>query len=177
MVQAFQLLRGTCTYCHRFLVGEVQVRSSPLSAFKILRTDAGMTRAQLLKQIARLTLLEHGLVTHALELDAHFQGPAPASKSKSAAAAKARAAAAADNVEDAEQGESTDETADEFRARLDAFVQGALRAAKKGKGVGLEHHGRDEYKESGTAFDVRRKVIAQFLKTLGAKRRCEHCGA
>ncbi|BGP30582.1 hypothetical protein JCM10296v2_002337 [Rhodotorula toruloides] len=155
MVQAFQLLRGTCTYCHRFLVGEVQ----------------------LLKQIARLTLLEHGLVTHALELDAHFQGPAPASKSKSAAAAKARAAAAADNVEDAEQGESTDETADEFRARLDAFVHGALRAAKKGKGVGSEHHGRDEYKESGTAFDVRRKVIAQFLKTLGAKRRCEHCGA
>lgn len=133
-------------------------------------------RAQLLKQIARLTLLEHGLVTHALELDALFQGPAPPSKSKAAAAAaKARAA---DNVEDAEAGESTEETVDEFRARLDAFVHGALRAAKKGKGVGgIEHHGRDEYKESGTAFDVRRKVIAQFLKSLGAKRRCEHCGA
>jgi hypothetical protein len=26
MVQAFQLLRGSCTYCHRFLVNDVQVR-------------------------------------------------------------------------------------------------------------------------------------------------------
>ncbi|GAA5924234.1 hypothetical protein JCM10213_004528 [Rhodosporidiobolus nylandii] len=152
MVQAFQLLRGTCTYCHRFLIGEVQ----------------------LLKQIARLTLLEHGLVTAALELDARFSVPTAPSKAKAAAAAKAKKAAAADNIEDADVGESTDETAEEYSTRLDEFVQSCLRAAKKGKQA---HAGRDEYKESGTVFDVRRRVIAQFIKSLAGKRRCEHCGA
>ncbi|GAA6049814.1 hypothetical protein JCM3770_002174 [Rhodotorula araucariae] len=154
MVQAFQLFRGCCTYCHRFLLHDVQ----------------------LAKQIARLTLLEHGLVTAALELDSHFQGPAPVSKAKAKADAKARAADA-DNVEDAETGESTDESHDEFRRRLDAFVAQSVRAAQKGKQVGMDHKGRDEYKESGTVFDVRRRVIHQFLKSLSSKRRCEHCGA
>ncbi|GAA6000410.1 hypothetical protein JCM10207_008000 [Rhodosporidiobolus poonsookiae] len=155
MVQAFQLLRGTCTYCHRFLLNEVQ----------------------LLKQIARLTLLEHGLVTAALELDARFVPPATQSKAAAAKAAKAAAAArASDNVEDREAGESTDETADEFSRRLDAFVGQCLRAARKGKGQ-LGSMGRDEYKESGTVFDVRRKVISGFLKSLSGKRKCEHCGA
>ncbi|GJN87219.1 hypothetical protein Rhopal_000164-T1 [Rhodotorula paludigena] len=160
MVQAFQLLRGCCTYCHRFLVNDVQ----------------------LYKQIARLTLLEHGLATAALELDAVFQGPAPVSKAKAAAAAKQRAATAGnDNIEDADAGESTDESLDEFRARLDQFVAQQVRAASKGKqvgaGQGQGHKGRDEYKESGSVFDVRRRVISQFLKSLGTKRRCEHCGA
>ncbi|GAA5979497.1 hypothetical protein JCM11641_005413 [Rhodosporidiobolus odoratus] len=153
MVQAFQLLRGSCTYCHRFLINEVQ----------------------LLKQIARLTLLEHGLVTAALELDARFSSPTAPSKAKAAAAAKVKAASTnPDNVGDAEAGESTDESAEEFGNRLTDFVQSCLRAAKKGKQA---HMGRDEYKESGTVYDVRRKVINQFLKTLSAKKRCEHCGA
>ncbi|GAA5886048.1 hypothetical protein JCM5296_007073 [Sporobolomyces johnsonii] len=146
MVQAFQLLRGTCTYCHRFLLGEVQ----------------------LLKQIARLTLLEHGLVVPALQLDSLFVPPAPTPKSKAAAAAKAKAAVS-ENITDAEAGESTDETADEFRKRLDEFVRACLR--KRGAGS------RDEYKESGTVFDVRKRVIAEFLKGLSGKKRCEHCGA
>jgi DNA-directed RNA polymerase I subunit RPA1 len=125
-----------------------------------------------MKQIARLTLLEHGLVTAALNLDSAFQ--APASTSKKAAAAKAKAAAASDHVEDADVGESVEETTEELSTRLEEFVQSCLRAAKKGKQA---HAGRDEYKESGTVFDVRRKVIAQFIKSLSVKRRCEHCGA
>lgn len=124
-----------------------------------------------MKQIARLTLLEHGLVTAALEIDSAFK--APASTSKKAAAAKAKQAAS-DNVEDGEVGESTDETIEELSTRLEEFVQSCLRAAKKGKQA---HAGRDEYKESGTVFDVRRKVISQFIKSLSGKRRCEHCGA
>jgi len=37
MVQAFQLLRGTCTYCHRFLVNDIQVSRQTLffSSFEI----------------------------------------------------------------------------------------------------------------------------------------------
>jgi DNA-directed RNA polymerase I subunit RPA1 len=124
-----------------------------------------------MKQIARLTLLEHGLVTAALNLDAHFV--APASTKKSAAAAKAKASQT-ENIEDADAGESTDETVEELSKRLEEFVQTCLRAAKKGKQA---HAGRDEYKESGTVFDVRRKVISQFIKSLSGKRRCEHCGA
>lgn len=40
MVQAFQLLRGTCTYCHRFLVGEIQVRRAFPSSSRRPGTDA-----------------------------------------------------------------------------------------------------------------------------------------
>ncbi|GAA5858440.1 hypothetical protein JCM8547_007311 [Rhodosporidiobolus lusitaniae] len=152
MVQAFQLLRGCCTYCHRFLVNDVQ----------------------LLKQIARLTLLEHGLVTAALTLDSVFQAPASSKTPKAAAAKAAKAKASSDNIEDHEVGESVEESTEEFSKRLEGFVQSCLRAAKKGKQA---HMGRDEYKESGMVFDVRRKVIAQFIKSLSGKRRCEHCGA
>jgi len=178
MVQAFQLLRGCCVYCHRFLLTDTQVRPflSPLTLVPA-ETDSGHP-LQLAKQVARLTLLEHGLVTAALELDSAFQGPVPVSKAKARADAKARAAAVdADNVEDNDAGESLEESYDDFRSRLDQFVAHSIRAAHKGKQVGLEHKGRDEYKESGTVFDVRRKAINQFLKSLSAKRRCEHCGA
>ncbi|KWU44120.1 DNA-directed RNA polymerase [Rhodotorula sp. JG-1b] len=166
MVQAFQLLRGTCTYCHHLLLND----------------------AQLELQIARLTLLEHGLVTAALELESIFQVPTPESKSKAAAAAKAKKAAGTDNIADADAGESTEESSGEYVRRVRDFVANSIRAARKGKGLagatgapklgpGMKHHGRDEYKESGTAFDVRRKVISNFLKSLGLKRKCEHCGA
>ncbi|GAA6061623.1 hypothetical protein JCM10212_000965 [Sporobolomyces blumeae] len=146
MVQAFQLLRGTCTYCHHFLVGETQ----------------------LLKQVARLTLLEHGHVVAALALDQVFKAPAPQKK-------KAVAKKAAHNVEDADAGDSTDETVEEFKARLNQFVETAIKTGQKVNGA--RDKGRDEYKESGTVFDVRKRVIAEFLKSLSAKKRCEHCGA
>ncbi|GAA5871370.1 hypothetical protein JCM16303_000734 [Sporobolomyces ruberrimus] len=148
MVQAFQILRGTCTYCHRFLVNDVQ----------------------LLKQIARLTLLEHGHVVAALAVDQVFVPPA-SSKSKSGK----KGASASQNIEDAEQGESTDETVEEFKRRLESFVESAIKGGKKLNGD--MDRGRDEYKESGTVFDVRKRVIAEFLKSLSGKKRCEHCGA
>ncbi|GAA6038963.1 hypothetical protein JCM8097_000597 [Rhodosporidiobolus ruineniae] len=149
MVQAFQLLRGTCTYCHHFLLNDVQIQ----------------------KQIARLTLLEHGLVNAALTVDSLFQGPS--APTKKAAAAKAKAAAS-DNIEDRDAGESTEESSGEFAVRLQMWVLQLVNAARKGKQA---HKGRDEYKESGTVFDVRRKVINQFIKSLAVKRRCERCGA
>lgn len=163
MVQAFHLLRGTCTYCHHLLVND----------------------AQLELQAARLTLLEHGLVTAALQLDSLFSVPVPESKAKAQAAAKAKKNAETENVMDADAGESTEESSGEYVRRLREFVLQSIRAARKGKGLangakvgpGMKHHGRDEYKESATAFDVRRKVISAFLKTLGLKRKCEHCGA
>lgn len=79
------------------------------------------------------------------------------------------------NIEDADAGESTDETIEEFKKRLDEFV---MLAIEKGKTTnGINDRGRDEYKESGTVFDVRKKVIAEFLKGLSGKKRCEHCAA
>ncbi|GAA6007137.1 hypothetical protein JCM11491_003019 [Sporobolomyces phaffii] len=148
MVQAFQILRGSCTYCHRFLVNDIQ----------------------LLKQIARLTLLEHGHVVAALAIDQVFVPPASSSKGRGGAGKKA-----ARNIEDADEGESTDETVDEFKRRLEAFVDSAIKSGKKLNGD--KDRGRDEYKESGTVFDVRKRVIAEFLKSLSGKKRCEHCGA
>ncbi|GAA5929576.1 DNA-directed RNA polymerase I core subunit RPA190 [Sporobolomyces koalae] len=147
LVQAFQILRGTCSYCHRFLVNDVQ----------------------LLKQIARLTLLEHGHVVAALAIDQVFVPPATGSKARS------KKASASQNIEDAEAGESTDETVEEFKRRLQTFVDTAVKSGKKLNGD--RDRGRDEYKESGTVFDVRKKVIHEFLKSLSGKKRCEHCGA
>ncbi|GAA5898151.1 DNA-directed RNA polymerase I core subunit RPA190 [Sporobolomyces salmoneus] len=151
MTQAFQILRGSCTYCHRFLVNDVQ----------------------LLKQIARLTLLEHGHVVAALAIDQVFQPPATTPKSRAGGGKKA--ASAYQSIEDADQGESTDETTEEFKRRLQGFVETAIKGGKKVNGE--MDRGRDEYKESGTVFDVRKRVIAEFLKSLSAKKRCEHCAA
>lgn len=174
MVQAFQILRGTCTYCHRFLVNDVQVspfrNASPKIVSFAQHFSFFLSRLQLLKQIARLTLLEHGHVVAALAVDQVFVPPA-SSKSKSGK----KGASASQNIEDAEQGESTDETVEEFKRRLESFVESAIKGGKKLNGD--MDRGRDEYKESGTVFDVRKRVIAEFLKSLSGKKRCEHCGA
>lgn len=130
--------------------------------------------AQLLKQIAKLTLLEHGQVVGALGID-RLPQPAALKGGRGGAAAK-KAAAAAQNIEDADQGESTDETIDEFKERLRMYVESLIDQGKKAGG-GAPNQGRDEYKESGTVFDVRKRVIAEFLKSLSGKKRCEHCGA
>jgi DNA-directed RNA polymerase I subunit RPA1 len=124
-----------------------------------------------LKQIARLTLLEHGHVVAALAIDQVFQPPASTPKGRGGK----KSASASQNIEDADQGESTDETIEEFKNRLEQFVQAAIKSGKKLNGD--MDRGRDEYKESGTVFDVRKKVIHEFLKSLSGKKRCEHCGA
>lgn len=132
------------------------------SSLTPLRSDT-----QILKYIAKLTLLEHGLVTEADRIDQlHLRAAVSAGPSKGAAAKAADA-----TLSDQEEGESTEEpgeTIDEFKERIGEVVRKTL--ARFGQ------QGRDEYKRSGNVYDRRKKVIAEFLKSL-TKKKCEHCGA
>lgn len=144
MTQAFQLLRGTCTYCHHLLTTEVSI----------------------LKYVAKLTLLEHGLVVQADAVDAIVVRAASKGPTKGKAATAAGA-----TLSDQEEGETTEdpvETINEYKLRLDMFVRVHLARA--------EESGRDEYKKSGSVYDKRKRVIAEFLKSL-TKKKCERCGA
>ena len=146
--QAYQLLRGTCTYCHHFLAPKVQV----------------------IKYQAKLRLLEHGLIIQSMEVD-QWQ-----LRTAKAAVPDGDASQAKDaTLEDRDVGHATsgkkdddDETTEQFAARLGKWV-GLLLDAHKGLT-------RDEYKNSGNVYDRRRKTISEFLKSL-VKKRCEHCGA
>ncbi|KAI5481516.1 DNA-directed RNA polymerase I subunit RPA1 [Pseudohyphozyma bogoriensis] len=148
MTQAFQLLRGTCTFCHHFLASEVAI----------------------LKYTAKLTLLEHGLVTQADAVDSFNL----ASSSKASAAAKKspkKKHAGPATLSDDDMGESTEEpteTFDDFKGRLDAWVKISL-----GR---MDKKDRDEYKRSGIVYDKRRRVMQEFLKSL-VKKKCDRCGA
>jgi DNA-directed RNA polymerase I subunit RPA1 len=85
---------------------------------------------------------------------------------------KGKAAAGADaTLSDAEEGESTEEpseTIDEYNGRLQLWVRSSLAKATD--------QGRDEYKKSGIVYDRRKRVIAEFLKSL-TKKKCDRCGA
>lgn len=74
-------------------------------------------------------------------------------------------------LSDAEEGESTEEVAEtvaQYKHRLDTWVSVCLSRSKE--------QGRDEYKKSGIVYDRRKKVIAEFLKSLN-KKKCGMCGA
>ncbi|KAK4705314.1 DNA-directed RNA polymerase I subunit RPA1, partial [Phenoliferia sp. Uapishka_3] len=149
MTNAFQLLRGTCTYCHHFLTSE----------------------ASILKYIAKLTLLEHGLVTEAEGVDLiQFE-----QKSKAAKKAAAKKHPGPATLSDNDEGEPTDETEatemtlEQYSASLEVYVARYL----KSRGVGSS---RDDYKKSGIVYDRRRKLISEFLKSL-TKKKCGRCGA
>lgn len=87
-------------------------------------------------------------------------------------AAKSAAAAAEDaTLSDKEEGESTEEPGEsiqEYQTRLETVVSKLL--AKH------TDQSRDEYKKSGNVYDRRKKVIAEFLKSI-TKKKCDRCGA
>ncbi|KAL8286881.1 hypothetical protein RQP46_003887 [Phenoliferia psychrophenolica] len=144
MTNAFQLLRGTCTYCHHFLTSEVAI----------------------LKYIAKLTLLEHGLVVPADNVDTIVFSVKPKKKVKKHTGPA--------TLSDDDEGEPTDEAAVEdetlgqYEARLNTYVSVSLRFASGSS--------RDDYKKSGIVYDKRRKLISEFLKSLN-KKKCGRCGA
>lgn len=119
---------------------------------------------QILRFIAKLTLLEHGLVVQSDAVDVITMRVL----TKAAAAAAKKGAAADDEV-----GESTEEseTLEEYQHRLETWIKVSL--ARAG---GVEQASRDEYKKSGIVYDKRKKVISEFMKSL-TKKRCEGCGA
>lgn len=121
---------------------------------------------QILQFIAKLSLLEHGLVVQCSQVDSiKILVPEKAPKGTAGKAVNA-------TLSDQEEGESTDEpgeTVEAYEKRLRGWV--GLMIKKFGKGAG-----RDEYKKSGIVYDMRKSVIAQFLKSLN-KKRCGRCGA
>lgn len=165
MVQAFQLLRGTCSYCHKFLVKDVVI----------------------LRYIAKLTLLEHGLASASDAVD-DIASPSTSKKAK-ASGRKSSKKQNEETLSDQEiGGESTrepgepaeeddeDDDIGDYKMRLDKWVEYSIVSAKRSATGGMGEYGRDEYKNSGICFDRRKKVVAEFLKAL-PKKTCGRCGA
>lgn len=112
-----------------------------------------------MKYIAKLKLLEHGLVVQSDQVDA-----LPMRVLQKNAKGKG---------DDAE-GESTEEaseTIEEYKHRLDTWVSICLTRSSEAGG-----YDRDEYKKSGLVYDKRKRVISEFLKSL-TKKKCDRCGA
>lgn len=121
-----------------------------------------LTNGQILRYVAKLSLLEHGLVVQADQVDALPMRTADkASKGK-----------AADPEDVGESTDEPDETVEEYKERLETWVTVCLKRA----GEAGTKYGRDEYKKSGIVYDKRKRVIDSFVKSL-VKKKCERCGA
>ncbi|KAI0082411.1 beta and beta-prime subunits of DNA dependent RNA-polymerase [Panus rudis PR-1116 ss-1] len=131
MIKMYDLIRGCCMFCHRFKI----------------------SRIALCKFVAKLRLLEHGLLVAANMLDdLHVQ-----SATKGAG-------------EDEDMDDDTPlESYESFEARVNAFVALNLKVAGSAK--------RDNYKD-GLVFQERKTVISQFIKLTHTKK-CQNpnCGA
>ncbi|EJD01575.1 beta and beta-prime subunits of DNA dependent RNA-polymerase [Fomitiporia mediterranea MF3/22] len=121
MVSMYKLLKGTCTFCHRF---------------KIRRTE-------LVKYVAKLRLLDHGLLDYANAIDEM----------------KPNVSQNEDGSEDEDT--AADESLEEFSRRVKMTTQLFLRMHPERK--------RDDYKD-GLVFQARKDVIAEFLATTALKR-------
>lgn len=121
-----------------------------------------------MRYIAKLTLLEHGLVTQAEHVDTFIH------ETKSKAAKKKAKHAGPATLSDEDEGEPTeevpveDESLEQYAARLDFYVRITLQ-----RSAGTS---RDDYKKGGIVYDRRRKLISEFLKSL-TKKKCGRCGA
>ncbi|KZT13040.1 beta and beta-prime subunits of DNA dependent RNA-polymerase [Laetiporus sulphureus 93-53] len=127
MANMYRLLRGTCMFCHRFK----------------------LDRKSVCQSIAKLRLLEHGLLVAAKALD---DVNVKTKKSKRA--------------EDAEEDDEAVESDSEFERRMDAYVALHLTAAPSSK--------RDSYKDS-LVYQARKEVVVEFLKSI-ALRKCQNSG-
>ncbi|CAL1701179.1 unnamed protein product [Somion occarium] len=124
----YDILRGTCLFCHRFKV----------------------SRITLCKYVAKLRLLEHGLLVAANMLD-----------DLNVSTAK--------NGEDDEGSDEPLESYEDFEKRVNAFVAVNFAAASSTS--------RDNYKD-GLVFQERKNLISQFIKLTHTKK-CPNpsCGA
>ncbi|KZO96375.1 beta and beta-prime subunits of DNA dependent RNA-polymerase [Calocera viscosa TUFC12733] len=140
MIPCYTLLRTCCLYCHKFKV----------------------SRATVARYVAKLRLLEYGLLEAALSVDeitpllksqvTSMPMPAPTSDS------------------DSEPGDEVQESETELINRLNVFVMMSLQLASQGQGAK-----RDQYKDS-MVFQARKGVIAQWWKD-AVVRKCSSCGA
>ncbi|KAL4076163.1 hypothetical protein J3A83DRAFT_4357265 [Scleroderma citrinum] len=127
MAHMYNLLRGICLFCHRFKI----------------------RRSALCKYVAKLRLLEHGLLDAAFGVDElHIQTKG--------------------NSDDTEDEDSRDETLEDFEKRVGLYVQIHLSRAQMK---------RDQYKNE-LVYQARKDVITDFLKsTISKKCQNEGCGA
>lgn len=156
MAKAYNLLRGACAFCHHFLVSEPVVSLRFQTAYAARRIKDVLY--QIVMYVAKLRLLEYGLVELADGLDElgiRRASTGGASKRKKG---------------DLEDGDSTDESIADFKKRIDLYLDACMTLAKQ------EGYGRDEYKRSGIGFARRAKCTQEFLKSL-VKKKCDRCGA
>lgn len=150
----FNLLRGTCLYCHRF----------KLSGF------------QLCIYIAKLRLLDYGLVQEADEVGQETL----LGQSNFADTSESKISNAQPNNADSADGDgqiqvmATEgravETIDEFHKRIDGIVGMHIYHATR-RGV------RRGQVKGQLVYAARKAVIAEFLKLIIGHRRCQNCNA
>ncbi|KAJ9118268.1 hypothetical protein QFC22_004179 [Naganishia vaughanmartiniae] len=152
MNQAYGLLRSICMYCHKFKMPEIVLK----------------------KYIARLRLLDHGL----LKESQYIASMVP----------HARPVTARDTKEEAEGEDSIAvETVEAFCERIDKQVEGFIRGelsidegiaegSSKAKEITSQQQsmGRDSYKD-GLVYAERKAVLHEFGRKAYAK--CTHCQA
>ncbi|CDZ97905.1 beta and beta-prime subunits of dna dependent rna-polymerase [Phaffia rhodozyma] len=138
--QCYNLIRQTCMFCHK------------------LRNPA----AEISRFVGRLTLLDHGLLSEAIQLgNMHAVVVAPNEKGKSTADDS--------ESEDGEQGKVS-ETEPMFIKRVEEFVRASL-ATVKAPSSGNK---RDAYKDD-LVYNERKKLISEFSKR--GYKKCHSCKA
>jgi len=150
MVNMYNLLRGVCMFCHQFKVSRPVVSAIFLPVKSCSITTNAET--QVCKYIAKLRLLEHGLLSAAQSLDElHI-----------------RTKVSKQDSED-EDNEEQEESIEDFEKRINLFVAVHLYRSKGAQ--------RDGYKE-GMVYQTRKDTINDFLKATITKK-CQNpgCGA
>lgn len=148
MVNMYHLLRGTCLFCHRFKI-ERKVVSDTL----YLSLDFLSMHPQLCKYVAKLRLLEHGLLVAAQTLDDIHVATQGGRRTK-------------DAIDEEEDDTESDHA---FEQRINTYVAVHLATASSSK--------RDSYKDS-LVYQARKELIDEFLKaTMLKKCRNPGCGA
>ncbi|KAL5527693.1 hypothetical protein ACEPAG_6494 [Sanghuangporus baumii] len=125
MVTMLRVLRGMCLYCYRFKIN----------------------RVQMVKFIAKLRLLDHGILSTAQAIDDM----------------RIRVSRAGED-EDEDEETNEEESLEEFTKRVNLLVWLSIRANPES--------GRDHYKE-GLVYQARKDVIAEFL-SVTCRRKCEN---
>ena len=102
-------------------------------------------------------MLDHGLPAEAAKIDQFDAAPA---------SAKGKQKETADDNEDEP---AEEEDAQAYTERLFEYVN--LMVVKHGQGSD-----RDSYK-IGASYDIRKKLVSEFMKALTGRRKCENCQA
>lgn len=121
-----------------------------------------LTPATVAQYAARLMLLERGLASQSDEVALMYMKTA-----------KQLASHKRDKLE--EQGDDTEaESLIQYKGRLWKYITAAIRKEKEANNGQMPT--RDSFKDQ-ICFDKRKALIAEFLKAVTSKKRCNQCGA